>query len=175
VSRVKFKCQWPSSRSQIGVTIQTKIWKCEFGPFSHHLLNDWNTNGHNHDYHCEAKYCTHNRGPCYQNQGHIERSKLVYRDHLVIIYWWIVTQMTTFMTTSVTHVSDINICKVKVTTDGKISRCCPDIAQSTSPLCISIMLTSFTKTFVMGVFCDNVALVCQKLSISLCLNILKNN
>jgi hypothetical protein len=31
-----------------------KIWKCVFGPFSHHLLRDWNINDHYHDYGCET-------------------------------------------------------------------------------------------------------------------------
>jgi hypothetical protein len=50
--------------------------------------------------------------------------------------------MITIMTTSVTHVIKINICKVKVTRDDKISRYYLDIAQSISPMCISVMPTS---------------------------------
>jgi hypothetical protein len=46
-----FKVQ--RSMSQIGVKIQITIWKCAFGPFSHHLLRDWNSNGQYHDYGCE--------------------------------------------------------------------------------------------------------------------------
>jgi hypothetical protein len=72
--------------------------------YSDHLvISYWSTNGHYHDYYCEAKYCVHNPGPCYQSQGHKERSKFVYGDHWVIIFWWIVTQMITIMTTGVTH------------------------------------------------------------------------
>jgi hypothetical protein len=53
----------------------------------------------------------------------------------------------------------VSICKVKATRDNKISRYCTDIAQSVSPIYISIVPTSLSKAFVTGVFCDNVALV----------------
>jgi hypothetical protein len=48
-----------------------------------------------------------------------------------------ITIMTT--STSVTHVTKVNICNVKVTRDDKISRYCPDIAH------ISNMVFGFTQ------------------------------
>jgi hypothetical protein len=68
--------------------------------------------------------------------------------------------MITVMTTNVTHViTHVNIFKVKVSIDDKISRYFPDIAQHKSPFCISIMPISLSNAFMIGLFCDNVALV----------------
>jgi hypothetical protein len=47
----------------------------------------------------------------------------------------------------------------KITRDDNISRYFPDIAQSISPICISVMSTSLSKASVTVVYCDNVALV----------------
>jgi hypothetical protein len=58
--------------------------------------------------------------------------------------------MIDIMTTSVTHVIKVNICKIKVTKNDKISRYCQDISQG-----ISLYLCQ--KLF-MGVVSDNVAL-----------------
>jgi hypothetical protein len=47
----------------------------------------------------------------------------------------------------------------KITRDDNISRYFPDIAQSISPICISIMPTSLSKASLTGVYCYKVALV----------------
>jgi uncharacterized BrkB/YihY/UPF0761 family membrane protein len=62
----------------------------------------------------------------YMGQTSNRNMNKVYRDHLFIIYWGIITQMVLIMTTYVTLVSYINICKVKVTEDNEISRFCPE-------------------------------------------------
>jgi hypothetical protein len=63
VSRTRFR--FLRSRSHIEVKVQIKIWRCVYGPFSHHLLRDCNINGHYQDYGCE----TYNLGQYIQGQG----------------------------------------------------------------------------------------------------------
>jgi hypothetical protein len=70
------------------------------------------------------------------------KTKDVYRDHIVIINWGIVTQIITYMTTSVTHVIKVNICKVNATKYDTIFRYYKYIAQGISHIFISIIPTS---------------------------------
>jgi hypothetical protein len=94
-----------------------------------------------------------------------EKSKFVYGDHLVIIYRWTVTQMIPIMTTSVTHVIQVYSCKVKVIRDDQMFRYfpeyCPEHISIMNIYNGIIMPTSLSKELVMGVFCDDVALVCE--------------
>jgi hypothetical protein len=75
----------------------------------------------------------YNPGPYYQSQVHIERSKFV---NLVII---LLMDCNTNDNYHDYKCDKVNICKVKNTRNDKISRYFSDIAQSISPICISIM------------------------------------